>query len=151
MTPNELTHNATGDRENRPTASLDTAATVTFTVDSSGNITPTTLQRANPGDCIVVNNAAGNTFTGAIYAVRDGKNKTQQLVGQSSMTVGTTYTIKSDARNHSYTITSTAPGAAVGRPTTTDNGTLRVGSGGTGVPGDDDGDDDDGHGSGGHQ
>jgi hypothetical protein len=64
------------------------------------------------------------------------------------MTVGTTYTIKTDARNHSYSITSTQPANDItGTPQSTD-GTLRVGSGGQG--GDDDAEGD-GHGGGGHQ
>ena len=147
MTPNELTHNATSDHENRPMAPL---AAVTFTVDSSGNITGDA--DACEGDSFAVNNAPNETYTGAIYAVHvnGNVNKTQQLITQnsSSMAVGTTYTLKRHTNAHTYTITSIQPtNALTGQPMDTTNGTLRVGSGGT----DDDDGDDDGHDSGGHQ
>jgi len=147
MTPNELTHNATSDHENRPMAPL---AAVTFTVDSSGNITGTADACAD--DSFAVNNAPNETYTGAIYAVHvnGNVNKTKQLVGYDSMVVGTPYTLKHHTEAHDYTITSTPPTGAAGvGPTATDNGTLRVGSGGT--DDDDDDGDDDGHDSGGHQ
>lgn len=115
--------------------------TATFTVDSSGNVTGD--DTAKVGDSLVVNNAPGSSYTGSIYAVRDDKNKTSQLVGAntSSLAVGTTYTIAPTAKSHTFKITTTAPSSTMttSAPLTTTNGTLHVGSGGN-DDGDDDGD-----------
>lgn len=118
-------------------------STVTFTVDNSGNITGdyTGTNSAKNGDTLQVNNATGSSYSGSIYAARDNKNKTHQLVGQDSMAAGGSYTIRGAAKGYTFSITTTDPSSTMttGAPLTTTNGTLHVGSGGN-DDGDDDGD-----------
>jgi hypothetical protein len=122
----------TNEHNTRP---LGTTTTVTFTVDSDGNIGGGE-QRAAQGDFFIVSLASGSTYSGSVYAKRDvdniWKNKTDQLIGHSAttITVGTTYTIQPGAKGHSFVISTVAPPAAVADgPQDTTNGTLHVGSG----------------------
>lgn len=67
----------------------------------------------------------------AIRAYKNGEDKTQKLIGASSISVGSTHTVESDAPTGTYLL-AMATEAATGT-----SGTLHVGSG------DDNGDDDD--------
>lgn len=134
MTTNELTHNADDHDQKRNTMPLGTPTTVTFTVDSDGNIGGG-RQKAAAGDSFIVSLASGSPYSGSVYAKRDvgniWKNKTDQLIGSSAttITVGTTYTIQSGAKGHSFVISTVAPSASASGRLDTTNGTLHVGSG----------------------
>ncbi|HEX8111387.1 MAG TPA: hypothetical protein VF516_26840 [Kofleriaceae bacterium] len=94
---------------------------VMFTVDGSGNITPTAQQNINRGETILTqpDPACNTTFSGHVCARQNDVCQCSTLVGVSSgshMAIGTGYTISSSVTVGSnfeiYAVTDSGPVAS---------------------------------------
>ncbi len=103
---------------------------VMFTVDGTGNITPTTEQLVNRGEGILTqhDSMSNTTFSGQVCARQGSTCQCSALVGVSSgshMAIDTGYTVSSsvavDSEFEIYAVTDSGPVAG------TTNGTIRIG------------------------